>query len=326
MGVFDWLFGGGKPKNAQKAEDEPSATSDLDSRFLRIRDKNFFGQFAKSPNGRYTVAWRDGHFVGTANGGSKKVSGRVLLLDGDKVVVDRKMPRPNDGKIADTGIFIIHDWVDFETLSGVFHAINVQGETVVKKRFAANMLNNGLSDDGGLAVCQTANAPNRDGNILTVFDLTKGTEIARWQPESGWADNYQFPGGDVLRLVDRDGGACEYTLHGELVNRDQWVESRLAKGDLHLIEVMLKDADGHPEGDLLRKLLEGTEAALDGPDAHPQTRALALKLRGLCFEGSGALAEALESYDKALALNPKIGVKQRADRIRKVLTGPIRPR
>jgi len=319
LGLFDWLFGGGKAKKSSNAGDDPSVISDLDSRFLHIREKNFFGQFAKSPSGRYTVAWCDGHFVGTANGGSKKVRGRVLLLDGDKVVVDRKMPRPNEGKVSDTGVLIIHDWGDFETLSGIFHAINFQGETVVKRKFSANILNNGLSSDGRLAVCQTANAPSRDGNILTVFDLTKGAEIARWQPESGWADSYEFPGGDVLQLVDRDGGICDYTLQGKLMNREQWVESRVAKGDLRIIQAMFEEAGGRPEGTVLQKLLEGTEVAIDQPDAHPHTRAAALKLRGLCFEGSGPLAEALNCYDKAIALNPKIGVKQRADRIRKTL-------
>lgn len=51
----------------------------------------------------------------------------------------------------------------------------------------------------------------------------------------------------------------------------------------------------------------------------PRTRALALKLKGSCLEVLGDYPGALRSYDSALALDPKIGVKRRADRMRKEL-------
>lgn len=42
-------------------------------------------------------------------------------------------------------------------------------------------------------------------------------------------------------------------------------------------------------------------------------------MRGMCLEASGMPRDALACYDKALVLNPKIGVKRRADQIRKNL-------
>jgi len=50
-----------------------------------------------------------------------------------------------------------------------------------------------------------------------------------------------------------------------------------------------------------------------------RTRAWALKLRGLCWESKASFAEALNCYDEALALDAKVGVKRRADQLRKAL-------
>src|SRR3546814_4600282 len=84
------------------------------------------------------------------------------------------MERPNDGKVADDGTFILNDWGSRDALAGTFMAFARDGRPILKRDYAANRLNNGLSPDGGLAVCQTANAPGSpDSSLLTVFDLTE---------------------------------------------------------------------------------------------------------------------------------------------------------
>jgi len=44
-----------------------------------------------------------------------------------------------------------------------------------------------------------------------------------------------------------------------------------------------------------------------------------MKLRGVCIDAQGNLQEALDCYQKALTLDPKVGVKRRAEQIRKRL-------
>lgn len=48
--------------------------------------------------------------------------GRYLLIDDDRLVVDARMQRPQDGKVADDGTFILNDWGDSDALSGTFYA------------------------------------------------------------------------------------------------------------------------------------------------------------------------------------------------------------
>lgn len=320
MGLFAWLLGRRERKSQLRplaADDEKSGPSTREPEFIDIKARRFLGQCVKSSNKRFTLAWRDGNGTVVTNGVAKSVGGRYLLLEGDRVLVDGKMVRPNDGRVANNGVFVLNDWGRSEALSGTFRAFDAQGRTLMKKKFSANLLNNGVADDGRLAVCQTCNSPSADSAILTVFDLTIGSELARWSPASGWADYYLFPDNDVVQLGYRDLGAFSYTLDGQFIDRERWEEAKLAKGDLLLIETILKEIGGHPEGELLEKLLRATEVALASPNAHPQSQALGLKLRGICLEARGAMADALDSYDKAIVLNPKVGVKQRADRLRK---------
>uniref|UniRef100_UPI0039EB5632 hypothetical protein n=1 Tax=Gluconobacter japonicus TaxID=376620 RepID=UPI0039EB5632 len=49
---------------------------------------------------------------------------------------------------------------------------------------------------------------------------------------------------------------------------------------------------------------------------------LGLRLKGEVLESMGDLERALENYNKALALNSKIGVKRRIDRLRKTGLAP----
>jgi hypothetical protein len=56
-----------------------------------------------------------------------------------------------------------------------------------------------------------------------------------------------------------------------------------------------------------------------GGQDESRTRAWAYKLRGLCLETQDEMAIALRFYEKALTLDPKIGVKRRAEQLRKAL-------
>src|SRR5882724_8459964 len=104
------------------------------------------------------------------------------------------MERPNDGKVADNGVFILNDWQFTDALSGVFSAFRTSGKMIISRRFNANLYNSGLSVDGSLAVCQACNSPGQsDSSLLVLFDLVQGREIGSWVPESGWGQFYEFP-------------------------------------------------------------------------------------------------------------------------------------
>jgi hypothetical protein len=234
-----------------------------------------------------------------------------------------RLARPNDGKVANNGAFILNDWEFSNALSGTFFAFAPDGRTLVSRQYEANLFNNGLAADGGLAVCQTCNSSeSQDSSILTMFDLVSGTEIASWRPESGWANFYEFPpGGQIIRFGYANSATFDYHISGEFTDRERWIDFELRHGNLLLVENLLKNMAANPSQAIAEKLLAGIDVALAaGPRTDSRTRAWGLKLRGMCFEAQNASSQALTAYEQALSLDPKVGVKRRADQLRKAIT------
>ncbi|HEX4050326.1 MAG TPA: tetratricopeptide repeat protein [Steroidobacteraceae bacterium] len=234
------------------------------------------------------------------------------------------MERPQDGKVADNGTFILNDWRASSELTGTFRAFRADGSQVLAQDFAANLFNNGLSADGRLAVCQTCNSGHEDDSaVLTVFDLTQGRELHRFRPESGWPNTYAFsPDGETLTLGYPNGeGEFSYKLDGTFVDREDWIAANLKRGDLRMVRRVIDDAGGKLEPEAAKRLLGAVNRGL----AHKNWKdsgwqAFGLRLRGELLEAAGELEQALKSYDDALAFNPKIGIKRRADQLKKLMS------
>ncbi|EFI53115.1 hypothetical protein [Afipia sp. 1NLS2] len=120
-------------------------------------------------------------------------SGHYVLIDDDRIVAHGRMQRPNDGKVADNGNFILNDWRFAAELSGTFWAFKADGSPILSQPFAANLFNNGLSADGTFAACHTCNSGSEpDSAVLAIFDLSRGKELTRFRAESGWPNTYEF--------------------------------------------------------------------------------------------------------------------------------------
>lgn len=81
------------------------------------------------------------------------------MLEHDRLICEGRLERPQDGKVANDGTFILNDWMFGEGLKGRLVAFRRDGTAILARDIAANLMSNGLSNDGQFAICQTANAP-----------------------------------------------------------------------------------------------------------------------------------------------------------------------
>lgn len=276
----------------------------------------FMGHYARSPDGRYRLIWADRSPDGRRGGYREAGHGMWSLLRDDRLAISGKAERPQDGKVADNGTFIISDWMFGEGLQGTFLAFGPDGRLRVAQRIAANLISNSLSPDGRHAICQTANAPGSpDSCHYILFDLDSGQEKARWEAETGWAEDYTWDcAGQQLFLHMRDGEKVAYDYTGTMVDREGWQRRRIAAGDLQVIRA-ITTASGNIDEELRHAIMAGLATAARDGDIWSQ--ALAFRHLGEMHESAGELEKAISAYDDALAIDPRIGVARKVEQLRK---------
>lgn len=342
MGLVAWLrtavFGGSnpgaRPTNAPASasgKPKPAATTrnaSVRDDWLTIRQPEFFGRAHRSANKRLTVGCNDSDGLGRG-GYRESGNGRVVLVDHqtDFLVHELKcFKRPMDAAVSNLGSYIVAEGGFGSALQGDLVAVGLDGRERYRRRYRANIFNVGFSECGRFAAVQTANAPHADGNLLEVLDLELSCALFSRQPATGWADGYKFHvDGDgsmkSLTVVHKALGVFAYSEAGEFQDGEALQEARLEKGDyasrLMAARDLIKIA---PSKENARKVLRIAVLTLnEGAAATHDWGSIAHRLRGECFELLGQLPEALDAFDRALSMDPKVGVTKRADLLRKRL-------
>ncbi|MBD3774319.1 MAG: VRR-NUC domain-containing protein [Rhodobacteraceae bacterium] len=284
---------------------------------VSIDSLDFIGHSSVSPKGRYRLIWADRHPDGTRGGYREEGHGTWALLESDRIILEGRLERPQDGHVADNGNFILSDWMFGDGLKGRLHGFRADGGSLFEREFVANMASSGLSEDGRFAICQTANAPGSpDSCRYFLFDVEQGKEIASWEQETGWADGYEFDTEARRVFLGKSGEArVAYDFVGKMVDREGWQARRIAAGDLSVIRTALEDAGQDPSTELRDALFAGLDVAAKGDDIW--TQAKALRIRGEMQEQAGEVALAIDAYEQALAIDPQVGVARRLGKLQR---------
>jgi hypothetical protein len=190
----------------------------------------------------------------------------------------------------------------------------------LSRTFTANLYNNGLSPDGALAVCQTCNARSNDSSVLAIFDLQAETEISACQHPCDWAQSYEFASDKKsVALTYPTGERYIFGLDGSFWNRDVWTNNQLRKGNWFVGESVIDQAEGILPTNVRDLIVEGIGVELARPNNLPQNLARCHRVLGKLHDQAGDSLAALAQFDLALALDPKVGIKRRADQLRKKL-------
>ncbi len=323
-----WPFSRRADKPSRPASQEGAVQVQFTGRMIRIPSRDFFGAFTKSPSGAYVLAWRDADPDGRRGGHRKSGEGDYVLVHGGRIVADGRMERPNDGKVADNGTFILSDWRFGDQLRSTLYAFDSGGRRLLAHEFGANALKSGLSPDGRFAVYMTAGGDHPDASKMTLFDLTNGELLWSLWPPSGVPTSYAFDTAEALMWLEYDGkGRYAYSMtDGDFLDRERWETERIEWA--HPFELARIGSERlKAAGDDL-DLRDGAEIAFilkkaigTGIDQSPSEHAKVLKTLGDLWERLGDDREALNCFQQAEAVYPKVGVKRRIQALRKRLEG-----
>ncbi|HEY4317155.1 MAG TPA: tetratricopeptide repeat protein [Herbaspirillum sp.] len=293
----------------------------LQSSLLEIADPGLFGIAYHSPNKRWIVGLYQ-------SPGDERARGRVALVDYPRDELLHKLDfvvRPFNCAVSDAAIYAVYDAGDNAGLQSDVIVIAPDGRELFERHYEAIVFSLGISDCGRYVAVQTANAPGPDGCILEVLDIKEQSRLFTVHPATQWALTYSFEiaNGELQKLwVDqRELGAFSYSASGIFLEDQRYREVKLDKGDYSMkvmtAQGLLKN-DSSQESAIVA--LAAAEVALvQGAKDRDDWASLAHRVRGEALERLERLPEALDAYDSALTLNPKIGVLKRA----KVLRGKL---
>lgn len=302
----------------------------LDGDLIEINSIDFVGRCSKSQSAEWVVGWAD-YDIQELRQNFRIISGHresgygfYVLYNTcqNRIILEGRLERPNSGSVANNGYFSLEDWEFGDDLSAVFYVFSPSGEIIIKKRFKANIFNSAISNAGTLAVCQTCHNPSGlDGNLLCLFDLKKKTELFFVHPITKWAEKYEFlEDQQILVVILKDIGKFRYDKFGNFLDSALYESARLTCNDYGVIldaaNEFLKQSD-HDKKQIETILDAILRARLLGADADQGCKLFALKIQGLALEALSRYKDALTVYEEALEINPKIGVKRRADALKK---------
>lgn len=311
---------------------------EIEDGWLRSKQPSFFGQCCRSPDGRFILAWRDAVYATEGNWIAEE--GKYLLLDGATVICEGTLRRPQDGKVANNGNFILSDWED-----RFFYALSASGEILIQKQFDSVGEPKGISDEGGWAVtggyvadedldeadrgepgdvddaaeALVGQLQYQGGSELWLFDLEQRTLRTHFKTRLGSPCEFRFDRErQILYVIYTDGLTHRYSFDGGFLDLDAWKRQcpeyangyqLLFAAEAELRQVRAKGIEAYSGA------IELLQSAL-AKGVSEFTQAKIHRHLGEIHDLLGEKQKALGHLETALRLNPKIGVKKKVARLK----------
>ena len=276
----------------------------------------FFAEVARSPNGKFLAGACDHWF---SNRGEHR--GACALLEGSRVLFKKTIRRANNPHVTNDGMFLVEDWKEDGKLNGALLAFDKTGAELWRRDFKANISDSGLSEDGSRAYVTTCNSDyDAHSGKTFLLDARTGAVI---QKDDGWGKT-RFKGNSLVPVCADADGSDDDVVHQdpsgpcdkESVEAQMHARVELDRGKYSVViprvEGALKSGGSANLADAAQLLAE-----LDGKDDE-----IPVNVRAKLFRLRGDLAEARDRQDgariwweRAMALDPKIGVKRKLEKL-----------
>jgi hypothetical protein len=202
---------------------------------------------------------------------------------------------------------------------GVFGVYSSSSECLFETSLSSNVYNTGLSPDGSMAAVQLTMSAGPDSNHLMLIDVTHRRVVFSVNPETRWADAYQFKEHPTRLVVVLEGvGSFDYDEAGKCLDQHYFHDPAFNSGKFSELipaaEVLLTMAISQKDQAKAHIALKmAIKARSLGADKDFRWNPAALKVQGLAHEALGNNQEALDCLLKAASLNPRLGIKRKIE-------------
>lgn len=259
----------------------------------------------ESPSGQAKIFIRDGYFhEGKWRDGSVR-----LKPPGSPSFELRGFKRPNEAVINEAGFAAIADWLSFDKLESMLYFVRPNGIISQQHRFNVNLGRLAIDPKGVLVFVTTAASEFEEAKLLC-YNIESGELLWSKVAPKPAAEITVVPGEEFI-LVGRPYKSCgsDYLLK---IGFDGAVLERWPDSPYHAIDLGEMEREAGRVSQAERWFRIAAES-----DISAHFRARAYKALGELAEEAGRVMEALNLYEKALALDSKIGVKRKVEALRR---------
>jgi hypothetical protein len=271
----------------------------------------FYGSAFYSPDGRCAVAIDDSY---EDNG--RRVNGKIALVKDNRVIYKKTLRRPMDAAVNDSGVVACCDALE-ENMTGQFYCFDPMGSVIFIYKATANLGICAVSADSTLAFFETYGSEASDSNSMFVVDLIAKCILHKFIRPYPFNKVEIDTGEKTLALTNAYGFVFICDFEGRQTNKEEYEIVVIDRGTLSQ-KIRLYEGKSREEQLKSSVYLDWLIQSLkDGETLHVYGAAWLHRRLGELNEELGKQSVAVKHFEKALEINPKIGVKRRLEALKK---------
>jgi len=281
-------------------------------RVLTAKDiAGFDGEQSSSLDGQYTV-------IADSYGMSgKRHSGQLALINKGKLLFKVSLQRPNDAMVSNNGVVVCCDWLNSEALTGKFLIFDSAGELIYSKKTTANLGDCAISENGQYALFETYSSDTSHSDQLFVVDVTTRTLIGHFDRPFVFIMATILEATKRIQLKNNQNFIYEVDFTGVQTNLPAY-EAELLKRGTVCDKMGLYESRSEEQRFSDPAYLQLLEEALTDKDATYSYGADRIyRWMGEYYLSNGEETAAINAWEKAVRLNPKVGIARKLEGLKK---------
>jgi tetratricopeptide (TPR) repeat protein len=193
-------------------------------------------------------------------------------------------------------------------LCGLFLIFDKNGRELFSVRTTANLGVCCISDDSSLAIFETYASPTDDADKIFIIDISAKAIAHKFDRPHAFNKVKIDSKKKCLKLTDSKGFIFICDFEGNQKNREQYEAAIFAKGSVW-DKLALYESKGEKE-----KI-----GALDDKDAsYSFGKSNIYRKIGEFYMAAGNIPKTIENWNRALEIDPKVGVKRKLEALKKL--------
>lgn len=287
------------------------------SKYDLLNQVGFVGVIESFWENKYKLICNSGRFEVD----EKWMPGKIALMKKGKIIFRKDFERPWNPRISKNGIIILVDWLTplsktKNPKTSKFFIISENGEELYKRNFDAYIQNHIISEDGKYAIAETAGKKDENDNNKLFLLKVETNEITVIKKPNFIIENIKLDTqAKIIHLLNDKEISLFVSFKGEIKNMQEFKKKTLEQSSIsekYNFYSKIPNSEKYKDENYLQLLLQ---LAQNETYSERFNKAKLYRKIGEYHLFNQTTDKALFYWEKALKINPKVGVKKRYDKL-----------